>query len=57
MEQIPLMQPWYAFPGSNGVRITKAIVDNLARIVEQKATPEAVLADVTAEVQRLLPQG
>ncbi len=57
VEQIPVMQPWYAFPGSNGVRITQAIVDNLARIVEQKATPEAVLADVTAEVQRLLPRG
>ena len=57
MEQIPLMQPWYAFPGSNGVRITTTIVDNLARIVEQKATPEAVLADVTTEVQKLLPRG
>ncbi len=57
MEQIPLMRPWYAFPGSNGVRITTAIVDNLARIVEGKATPDAVLADVTAEVQRLLPRG
>ncbi len=57
MGQIPIMQPWYAFPGSNGVRITQAIVDNLARIVEQKATPEAVLADVTQEVQRLLPRG
>ncbi len=57
MEQIPLMQPWYAFPGSNGVRITTAIVDNLARIVEQKATPDQVLADVTAEVQKLLPRG
>ncbi len=34
------MQPWYAFPGSNGVRITQAILDNLARIVEQRATPE-----------------
>ncbi len=57
VEQIPVMQPWYAFPGSNGVRITQTIVDNLARIAEQKATPEAVLADVTAEVQRLLPRG
>ena len=56
MEQIPIMQPWYAFPGSNGVRITQAIVDNLARIVEQQATPEKVLADMTAQVQRLLPQ-
>ncbi|MBC7800843.1 MAG: ABC transporter substrate-binding protein [Gemmatimonadaceae bacterium] len=56
MEQIPIMQPWFAFPGSNGVRITQTIVDNLARIVEQRATPEQVLADVTAEVQRLLPR-
>lgn len=56
MEQIPIMQPWFAFPGSNGVRITQTIVDNLARIVEQRATPEAVLADMTAEVQKLLPR-
>ena len=56
MEQIPIMQPWYAFPGSNGVRITQAIVDNLARIVEGRATPEKVLVDMTAQVQRLLPQ-
>ncbi len=57
MEQIPVMQPWYAFPGTNGVRITQTIVDNLARIVEQRATPDQVLADMTAEVQRLLPRG
>ncbi len=55
-EQIPLMQPWYAFPGTNGVRITQAIVDNLARIVEQQGTPKTVLADMTEQVQRLLPQ-
>ena len=55
-EQIPIMQPWYAFPGTNGVRITQTIVDNLARIVEQRATPPEVLADMTAEVQRLLPR-
>ena len=57
MEQIPIMQPWYAFPGTNGVRITQTIVDNLTRIAEQRATPEAVLADVTEQVQRLLPRG
>ncbi len=56
MEQIPIMQPWYAFPGSNGVRITQTIVDNLARIVEQRATPQEVLRDVTDEVQKLLPR-
>lgn len=56
MEQIPIMRPWYAFPGSNGVRITQTIVDSLARIVEQRATPQAVLTDMSAEVQRLLPR-
>lgn len=56
MEQIPIMQPWFAFPGTNGVRITQTIVDNLARIVEQRATPDQVLTDVTAEVQKLLPR-
>ena len=57
MEQIPIMQPWYAFPGTNGVRITQTIVDNLARIVEQRATPEQVLPEMSAEVQKLLPRG
>ena len=56
MEQMPISQPWYAFPGTNGVRITEAIVDNLARIVEQRATPEVVLAEMAQAVKRLLPR-
>ncbi len=56
LDQMPLMVPWYAFPGSNGVKVTQTIVDNLARVVEQKAEPESALADAAAEVQRLLPR-
>ncbi|TCZ51772.1 ABC transporter substrate-binding protein [Roseicella aquatilis] len=56
MEQVPIAQPWYAFPGSNGVRVTETIVDNLARIVEQRAAPEGALADMAREVKRLLPR-
>jgi multiple sugar transport system substrate-binding protein len=33
------------------------MVDNLARIVEQKATPEQVLADMATEVRKLIPRG
>jgi multiple sugar transport system substrate-binding protein len=55
--QVHLMVPWYAFPGQNSVRVTQVMVDNLARIVEQKATPEAVLADMATEVRRLIPRG
>jgi multiple sugar transport system substrate-binding protein len=54
--QMNLMIPWYAFPGGNSVRVTQVMVDNLARIVEQKATPDAVLADMVAEVGKLLPR-
>lgn len=53
--QVHLMVPWYAFPGSNSVRVTQVMVDQLARIVEQKAAPEVVLADMATEVTKLIP--
>ncbi|AAX76488.1 hypothetical protein P053_01744 [Brucella abortus 01-4165] len=56
LSQMSLMIPWYAFPGSNGVKVTQTIVDNLSRVVEQSATPEDALADAAKEVQRLLPR-
>ncbi|MCF3639285.1 ABC transporter substrate-binding protein [Rhizobium sp. TRM95111] len=56
LKQMPRMIPWYAFPGSNGVRVTQAIVDNTARVVEQSATPKEALDDAAGEVERLLPR-
>lgn len=56
LSQMDRMIPWYAFPGSNGVKVTQTIVDNLSRVVEQSATPEDALADAAKEVQRLLPR-
>ncbi|MFZ6762660.1 ABC transporter substrate-binding protein [Pseudoroseomonas sp. WGS1072] len=56
VRQLPISIPWYAFPGSNSVRVTQTMVDNLARIVEQRATPEQVQQDMAAEVRRLLPR-
>lgn len=50
------MQPWYAFPGQNSVRVTQVMVDIMARIIDQKATPEQVLADMADAVRRLLPR-
>jgi multiple sugar transport system substrate-binding protein len=55
-KQVHLMQPWYAFPGQNSVRVTQVMVDNMARIIEQKATPEVVLADMAEEVRKLIPR-
>lgn len=56
LSQMPIMISWYAFPGSNGVKVTQTIVDNLSRLVEQTATPEEALADMEKEVKRLLPR-
>jgi len=33
------------------------MVDQLARIVEQKATPEQVLGGMATEVRRVIPRG
>ncbi len=56
LEQMPLMKPWYAFPGSNGVKVTQTIVENLSRVVEQSATPQEALDDAAADVEDLLPR-
>ena len=56
VRQLPVSIPWYAFPGANSVRVTQTMVDNIARIVEGRATPEQVLPEMAAEVRRLLPR-
>jgi multiple sugar transport system substrate-binding protein len=56
VKQIPISIPWYAFPGTNSVRVTQTMVDNMARIVENTATPEQVLPEMATEIRRLLPR-
>ncbi|CDZ72414.1 Sn-glycerol-3-phosphate ABC transporter, periplasmic glycerol-3-phosphate-binding protein [Neorhizobium galegae bv. orientalis] len=56
LSQMDRMVPWYAFPGTNGVKVTQAIVENLSRIVEQQATPKEALEDAASEVKGLLPR-
>lgn len=56
VRQMPVMVPWYAFPGPNGVRISSVITDNVSRVVEQKASVDAALADMARDVTRLLPR-
>ena len=56
LSQMDRMIPWYSFPGSNGVKVTQTIVENLSRIVEQKAGANEALDDAAAEVKKLLPR-
>jgi len=55
-DQIPLMVPWYSFPGNNGVKVTQSIVDDLGQLVEQKTTPEETLKAMAEDVTKLLPK-
>jgi len=56
LSQMPVMVPWYAFPGANGVKVTQTIVDNLSRIVDGSATPKEALDDAASDVEGLLPR-
>ncbi len=58
VKQLPLLTKWYAFPGENGLKITDVIKDHMNSIVTGKraAEPDRVLAEMAADVQKLLPK-
>jgi multiple sugar transport system substrate-binding protein len=58
VSQLALLTKWYAFPGDNGLKITDVIKDHLNTIVSgaRAKEPDAVLADMTKDVQKLLPK-
>jgi multiple sugar transport system substrate-binding protein len=58
VKQLPLLTKWYAFPGDNGLKITDVIKDHLNSIVTgtRAKEPDAVLADMSTDVQKLLPR-
>ncbi|MCP9628354.1 ABC transporter substrate-binding protein [Rhodopseudomonas palustris] len=58
VSQLGLLTKWYAFPGDNGLKITDVIKDHLNSIVSgaRAKEPKAVLADMTKDVQKMLPK-
>ncbi|WP_425405235.1 ABC transporter substrate-binding protein [Hwanghaeella sp.] len=58
VRQLPLLRDWYAFPGENGLKITKVIEDAMQSIVSRERVdePEAVLSDMVEDTQKLLPK-
>lgn len=58
VSQLALLTKWYAFPGDNGLKITDVIKDHLNSIVSgaRAKEPDAVLADMSRDVQALLPK-
>ena len=56
LSQQPLMTAWYAFPGDNNLKIIQVIKDRLQTVVDKSAAPDAALAAMAADVNKLLPK-
>jgi multiple sugar transport system substrate-binding protein len=56
IKQLPVLTGWYAFPGENGLKITDVIKDHMQTVISKEATPEKALADMSRDVQALLPR-
>lgn len=56
IRQQDVITGWYAFPGQNALKITDVINDHLQTVVSRKATPDAVLPKMVADVQALIPR-
>jgi multiple sugar transport system substrate-binding protein len=56
LSQQPYMTAWYAFPGENNLKIIQVIKDRLQTVVDKSAEPQAALAAMAADVQKLMPK-
>lgn len=56
VDQIPLIREWFQYPGQNSLKIDDAIGQHLEQVIDKSKTPDAALASLTAEVNRLLPR-
>ena len=55
---LPYLTGWYAFPGSNGLKITDVLKDHLQSIMDGTRANESekVLSNMASDVQALLPK-
>lgn len=58
VKQLPLLTGWYAYPGENGLKITDVLKDHMNSIFSgaRAKEPDAVLADMASDTQKLLPK-
>jgi multiple sugar transport system substrate-binding protein len=54
VDQVPLLTGWYAFPGSNSLKIIETIKKDLESVVTGKTTAAGMMPQMASDVQRLL---
>ncbi|MCG7505341.1 ABC transporter substrate-binding protein [Mesorhizobium retamae] len=57
IEQLSLLDGWYAYPGANGAKISTVIRDRMRDVVQQRQSPSEALESMSKEVTALLPKG
>ena len=55
LEQVPYVTEWYAFPGDNANEIVRVIQEHLREVAVNQADVDATLAEMSEDVQALLP--
>lgn len=55
LEQIPILDKFYNWPGENSLKIPNVIRDYLQQVVTLRATPEDVMPRMARDVRALLP--
>ncbi|MDX0967284.1 MULTISPECIES: hypothetical protein [Sinorhizobium] len=54
LTQIKELTGWYLFPGENGVKANDALTKAMGEVVTLRKSPDQALADVTAEITKLI---
>jgi multiple sugar transport system substrate-binding protein len=55
-KQLPVARAWYAWPGTNSVKIGRVLADGMTAVAQGVVTPEQGLAQMATETQALLPK-
>jgi multiple sugar transport system substrate-binding protein len=56
VDQLSLLNGWYAFPGANGAEIATVIVNHMRNVITQKEIPSEALTSMSRDVTALLPK-
>ncbi|MGY3131170.1 multiple sugar transport system substrate-binding protein [Bradyrhizobium sp. USDA 4501] len=54
LDQLPILQGWYAFPGESAAKVTKVIVDGMRSVITLQRPPEAGLEAMASQARKLL---
>jgi multiple sugar transport system substrate-binding protein len=55
-KQLPIARAWYAWPGTNSVKIGRVLADGMTAVAQGVVTPDKAVEQMATETQALLPK-